>query len=131
MPLDLCTPCMVFRPATDPERIGAQASQDWHARAGDAEALKQLLAGGADKNAADEEGRTALHFACDPFWAGITFGSRVSGRYVAVHAHAQLCSLASAVPGWVRQRRGAGAVPWTPAPADYPFALMSGRLHSL
>lgn len=34
--------------------------------AGDAEALKALLAGGADKNAADEEGRTALHFACAP-----------------------------------------------------------------
>lgn len=28
------------------------------------EALKQLLQGGADKDEKDDEGRTALHFAC-------------------------------------------------------------------
>ena len=32
--------------------------------AGDATALKQLLEDGADKDEQDEEGRTALHFAC-------------------------------------------------------------------
>ena len=32
--------------------------------AGDVEALKQLLEGGADKDEKDAEGRTALHFAC-------------------------------------------------------------------
>ena len=32
--------------------------------AGDAAALKQLLEEGADKDEQDEEGRTALHFAC-------------------------------------------------------------------
>ncbi len=32
--------------------------------AGDADALKELLAAGADKDEADHEGRTALHFAC-------------------------------------------------------------------
>lgn len=33
-------------------------------RTGDADALKELLEGGADKDEADHEGRTALHFAC-------------------------------------------------------------------
>ena len=32
--------------------------------AGDVEALKELLQGGADKDEKDDEGRTALHFAC-------------------------------------------------------------------
>ena len=32
--------------------------------AGDVEALKELLQGGADKDERDDEGRTALHFAC-------------------------------------------------------------------
>ena len=32
--------------------------------AGDAAALTQLLEAGADKDEQDEEGRTALHFAC-------------------------------------------------------------------
>ncbi len=38
----------------------------WSAQsvAGDAAALKQLLEDGADKDEQDEEGRTALHFAC-------------------------------------------------------------------
>ena len=31
---------------------------------GDVEALKELLRGGADKDDKDDEGRTALHFAC-------------------------------------------------------------------
>lgn len=31
---------------------------------GDVEALKELLQGGADKDEKDDEGRTALHFAC-------------------------------------------------------------------
>ena len=35
---------------------------DW--AAGDAGALTQLLEAGADKDEQDEEGRTALHFAC-------------------------------------------------------------------
>jgi ankyrin repeat protein len=34
------------------------------APAGDVEQLKELLAAGADKDEKDEEGRTALHFAC-------------------------------------------------------------------
>lgn len=33
-------------------------------RAGDKEQLKELLEGGADRDEKDEEGRTALHFAC-------------------------------------------------------------------
>jgi ankyrin repeat protein len=32
--------------------------------AGDKEQLKELLEGGADRDEKDEEGRTALHFAC-------------------------------------------------------------------
>ncbi len=32
--------------------------------AGDVDALKELLQGGADKDEKDDEGRTALHFAC-------------------------------------------------------------------
>ena len=32
--------------------------------AGEQEALKELLKGGANKDEQDEEGRTALHFAC-------------------------------------------------------------------
>jgi len=31
---------------------------------GDVEALKELLQGGANKDEKDDEGRTALHFAC-------------------------------------------------------------------
>ena len=32
--------------------------------AGDVDALKELLQGGSDKDEKDDEGRTALHFAC-------------------------------------------------------------------
>lgn len=71
-PLSLCvTFRLVYTDCEVPQtagRSGIPCCIKWDSSvqsgAGDAAALKQLLEDGADKDEQDEEGRTALHFAC-------------------------------------------------------------------
>jgi hypothetical protein len=101
------------------------------APAGDVELLKKLVAEGADVDAADEEGRTALHFACGygeldcakaRGWPGVLpaqlrGAARLPswGSPARLHAWPAASSAAgrceAAVPGRRRQRSAASCAP--------------------
>ena len=60
-------------------------------RAGDKEQLKELLEGGADRDEKDEEGRTALHFACG-------YGELACAEASWPHTHSQLVEASAGGP---------------------------------
>ena len=64
----ICSLCLQDANAPNTKDVRIPFAITWalsaQSGAGDAAALKQLLEDGADKDEQDEEGRTALHFAC-------------------------------------------------------------------